>query len=130
MKQKTRSSYVLIPVVMPILAVLACAQDCMGVTFSVQGYVADEKNNPIFGAAIKVWNNGSFERSAFEFHVSNNDGYFETDSTFSYGCTPFQVEVSVEGFESKTLAFYPPAGEGWPTELPDEITIQLQTLPN
>lgn len=113
---------------MLILAALACfpAQDCMAVTFSVAGYVVDADNNPIPNASIRAWNNGSFELPAFELTTTSNaDGYFNTDSTFSYGCTSFQIEVAVEGYVTQTLVYYPPA-MGFDDELPSEITVQLE----
>lgn len=121
--------YVFVAIGMLGLASLACVQDCMGVTFSVQGYVVDETGNPIANAAIRVWNNGAYERPAFDLITTTDaDGYFQTDSVFSYGCVSFQVEVFAVGYEIKTLTFYPPANEGWSNELPDEITVQLQPV--
>jgi hypothetical protein len=128
MDKKTRPLHAFIPLVMLIFAAMACAQDCLGGSFSVKGYVVDEQNNPIPNARIRAWNNGSFERPAFELDtMSNADGYFDTDSVFSYGCTTFQVEVFAPGFETTTLGFYPPT-QGMPDELPSEIIVQLQPL--
>ena len=128
MKQLPNSLKAIIPIIMLILAILACIppQDCMGITFGVEGYIVDEVENPIPNAKIRAWNNGSYEKPAFDHHTtSNEDGSFKTESAFSYGCVSFQVEVSAEGYETQTLTFYPPS-EGFDDELPAELTIQLE----
>lgn len=99
------------------------AQDCMGNTFDVKGYVTDSQNNPIANASIRVWDEGKYELRA----LTDERGYFRTESIFSFGCYAFQVEISVDGFESKILSYFPPS-EGFTSELPDEITIQLEQM--
>lgn len=115
---------------MLIIASIACVQDCMGGTVWVTGYVVDAATGtPIHNATIRVWNNGSFEVQAFNLNAtSNSEGYFETDSAFSYACTAFQVQVSAEGYASTTLTFYPPTAEGWKGELPSPLRVELQPL--
>ncbi len=129
-QQRKSSKLILLPVVMLSLAAIACAQDCMGSTFSVEGYVVNIQNTPIPGASIRVWNNGSFERPAFEYQVtSDEDGYFESESAFSYACTVFQVEVSAAGFETINLSYYPPGSEFTDESvLPPQITVQLSPV--
>lgn len=101
----------------------------MGTTFDVRGFVVDVQGNPIPNATVLVWNEGSFEKPAIRFTTqTDNVGWFVTDSGFSYACTPLQVRVSAQDYETQTLTFYPPAGEGWPDELPDQVTIQLDHL--
>ena len=121
----------LIPFVFITLSVMACAQDCMGVTFTVAGYVVDTEGNPIENAHIRVWNDGSFESQAFNMTViSNTEGYFQTDDVFSYGCSAFQIEIAADGYQTQMLKYYPPSGEGFTDVLPAEIIIELQsTLP-
>jgi hypothetical protein len=111
-----------------VLSTFACAQDCMGTSFVVKGYILDAGGRPISNATVKAWNDGSFEKPAFSLiAVTDANGYFQTDSVFSYGCTPFEVEVAAEGYKAISVEYYPPAGEGWPDELPDEIQITLQS---
>jgi hypothetical protein len=128
-KQLPNSLKAIIPIAMLILGILACVpQDCMGITFWVEGYIMDEADNPISNAEVRAWNEGSYEKPAFDHHTtSNGHGYFKTDGAFSYGCISFQVEVSAEGYETQTLKFYPPS-EGFDDELPAELTIQLQVV--
>ena len=129
MKQLPNLLKAFIPILMLILAILACVppQDCMGITFGVEGYIVDEADIPIPNAQIRVWNEGSYEKPAFDHTtVSNEDGSFSTESAFSYGCTKFQIEVSADGYESQTRTFYPPANEGLLDELPAILTVQLK----
>ena len=107
---------------------IACSHDCGGVSFTVKGYVLDSSERPLAGAAIRMWNQGSFELPPFEVTaLSDETGYFETESAYSYACTPFTVEISSLGYVSQTLRYAPPY-EGFADELPDEITIQLQPI--
>jgi hypothetical protein len=129
-KVRNHNKYRLFMAFIPLLALtfaaMACVQDCMGVTFSVKGRVLDKSGNPISNAQIMAWNNGSFERPAFNIGAtSDTNGYFDTESAFSYGCTQFQVKVTADGYKAFTTAYYPPAKEGWNNELPPEITITL-----
>lgn len=121
MPRLSNSIKALIPIIMLALASIACMQDCMGITFYITGYVVDENNNPISNATIRAWDSSSLDFTV----TSNHDGYFATDSTFSYACYKFKVEVSAEGYQTKTLAYYPP-GEGFSDELPSSITVQLK----
>ena len=98
-------------------------QDCMAVSFSVQGYVVTEDHDPIHNASVHVWDDRSYELTAF----TNDEGYFRTESVFSFACYEFQVEVFADGFVSKTFSYYPPA-EGFSDELPNEMNVQLQSL--
>jgi len=107
---------------------IACAQDCEGVSFTVKGYVLDSSQRPLAGASINVRNQGSFELPPFEVTaLSDETGYFETESVYSYACTPFTVEISSLGYVTQTLRYAPPY-EAFADELPDEITIQLQPI--
>lgn len=118
---------ILIPVIVLIVAQLACVQDCIGVTFSVVGRVVDQAGNPIPGAAINAYNNGSFAKPPFNVTAqSDENGHFETERVMSFACTTFEVLVSANGFKSYTTTYYPP-GEQWPNELPAEITITLES---
>ncbi|MBI5957804.1 MAG: carboxypeptidase regulatory-like domain-containing protein [Chloroflexi bacterium] len=100
-------------------------QDCMGTTFSVKGYVTDEDGTAIDGAEINAFNTGSYELPPFNvIAVSDERGYFETPSAYSFACTPFEVRVSAAGYQTQNLTFYPP-GEEWPDELPESLTITL-----
>jgi hypothetical protein len=107
-----------VPLLALLMAAMACAQDCMGITFSVSGYVVDATTGkPIADATIHVWNRGSFERPDFDLYAtSSNQGYFQTESVFSYGCTVFQVEVSANAYATQVMTYTPPAGEGWNDE--------------
>ena len=126
---KMSNPKLLLPFFFIALAVMACAQDCMGVTFAVAGYVVDTEGNPIENATIRVWTNGSFEKPAFEISVSSNtEGYFQTDSIFIYGCTTFKIEIVADSYEAQTFTYYPPSGEGFPDELPARITIELEHI--
>ncbi len=117
----------LFPIFVLILASLACVQDCIGITFNVEGSIIDINNNPIPNAKIRTWNDGSFEKPAFELQtITDDNGNFKTASAFSYACTPFKVEVSAEGYQTKTFTYYPP-GEGFSDELPSSITVQLRS---
>ena len=88
--------------------------------------MVDEQGNPIRNATIHTWNDGSFERPAFDLTtISDNNGHFVTDSVFSYGCTEFQIGVSADGFETQTLNFNP-LGSEWLNSLPADLIIQLQ----
>ena len=120
---------VLLPFIFIVLSIMACAQDCMGVTFSVTGYVVDIEGSPIENAVIRVWNDGSFEKQPFNMiAISNTEGFFETDGVFSYGCTPFQVEINADGYQTQTLRYYPPSGEGFSDVLPREFVVELQSI--
>ncbi|MCB9458347.1 MAG: hypothetical protein H6670_01770 [Anaerolineaceae bacterium] len=113
-----------------LFPMLACVQDCMGVTFRVEGFIVDEQGMPIEGAAIRAWNNGSYGEPPFEFNVaSDENGYFQTDNTFSYGCTSFQIDIIADSYVTQTLTYYPPANENT-NELPEEITVVLQSATN
>jgi nitrate reductase NapE component len=104
---------------------LIIPQDCMGITYEIEGFVSDADGIPIADATIRAWNDGSFEKPPFDFQVNTDeDGYFLTSPANSFACTPFQVEVSAEGYETVTLQYYP-VGEDFPDELPDVITVQL-----
>jgi hypothetical protein len=122
---------ILLPFIFIVLSVMACAQDCMGVTFAVAGYIVDADGNPIENARIRVWNEGSFGEQTYNMMtVSNSEGYFQTDDVFSYGCSAFQIEIVADGYQPQTLRYYPPSGEGFTDVLPAEISIELQsTLP-
>ena len=126
MKPKSHLPGILLPIFMMILSTLACAQDCMGVTFDVSGYVVDSAGNPIEGASIRVWSEGNPGiGSPYElFASSDNAGYFITESRFSYGCVSFEIEITAPGYETKTLTYFPPA-MGFEDELPPELTIRL-----
>jgi hypothetical protein len=52
-------------------------------------------------------------------------GYFETGYTFSYACTPFELEISAPGYAKQRLTFYPPL-YGFDDELPEIVTVTLQ----
>ena len=114
-------------VIMLFLAQLACVpQDCMGVTFNIKGYVVDSAGNPISSVRIRAFNHGSFEKPPFDVEAtSDQSGYFETEYVFSYACTPFEIEISAEGYQLQTLTHEPP-GEQWPNELPDNLSITMQ----
>lgn len=100
----------------------------MGVTFRVEGYVIDEQEVPISNAQIRAWNAGSFERPPFDLVATSDEtGYFQTESTFSYGCTSFEIEVVADSFVTQTLTYYPPTTE-FVNELPEEITVVLKSL--
>jgi hypothetical protein len=47
---KMNNLKLLLPFIFMALAVMACAQDCMGTIFSVQGYIVDSNGNPFEGA--------------------------------------------------------------------------------
>ena len=112
------------------LAGIACVQDCYGVTFNVVGTIVNAQDTPIANATIRAWNEGSFERPAFNLNtLSDASGHFSTDNVFSYGCTEFYVEVSAEEFETQTLTFNPP-GDSWLNPLPADLLIQLQAQAN
>ncbi|MBE2269365.1 MAG: carboxypeptidase regulatory-like domain-containing protein [Anaerolinea sp.] len=126
MNDKKNPNFAWMALAMIVLSALACAQDCMGSSVWVRGYVVNIQDEPVVNASIEVWNDGSFELPAISLSAQTDSaGWFVTDSAFSYGCTPFQVRVSAEGYETKTLTFYPPSAEGFPDELLDELTIQL-----
>jgi hypothetical protein len=102
-------------------------QDCIGITFAVEGYVVDMEGNPIGGATVRVWNDGEFEQPPFTFDTaSESNGYFSSEAAFSYACIPFQVEVDATGYMSINRTFYPPSNEGFTNTLPDELVIQLR----
>jgi hypothetical protein len=116
----------IVPLLSLMAAQLACAQDCMGSTVFVQGHVFNDANEPISGAAIRVQGGRSFELSGFDFKVtSDEEGAFAADSVFRYGCSSFQVEVSADGYQPYSEEFFPPSGEGWSAELPDELVVTL-----
>jgi carboxypeptidase family protein len=116
----------LIPVIALIGAQLACVQDCSLSTFKVVGYVNDQAGNPIEGATITAYNNGSFEKPPFNVTTTSDaNGYFETEAASSFACTPFVVIVSADGYKSFQEQYYAP-GEEWPHELPPEVTITLE----
>jgi hypothetical protein len=118
----------LLPALALLAALIACAQDCIGVTFSVKGYIVDSAGHPVQGATIHVYNQGDFEKPPLELLVmSDQTGYFQTDSVFSYACTKFEVDASAPGYQLQPMTFYPPANEGWPNLLPSELRITLQT---
>jgi hypothetical protein len=116
----------LIPVIALIGAQLACVQDCSLSTFKVIGYIKNQAGNPIEGATITAYNNGSFEKAPFKITATSDaNGYFETESVSSFACTLFEVIVSAEGYKTFPEQYYPP-GEEWPHELPPEVTIALE----
>jgi hypothetical protein len=116
----------LIPVIALIGAQLACVQDCSLSTFKVIGHVKDQAGNPIKGATITAYNNGSFEKAPFKFTATSDaSGHFETESASSFACTPFEVTISADGYKPIQDSYYPP-GEEWPHELPPEVTIALE----
>jgi hypothetical protein len=118
----------LIPVIALIGAQLACVppQDCSLSTFRVIGYVKDKAGSPISNATIHAYNGGSYEQPPFDMTVtSGGSGYFETEATSSFACTPFEVVVSAEGYKTHQETFYPP-GEEWPHKLPPEVTFTLE----
>ena len=115
-----------IPVFALLFASLACVQDCIGASFTVRGQVVDKSGNPVANAQINAWNNGPYERPAFNIMTtSDSSGYFETEKVFSYGCTTFELKIMANGYKPYTTTYYPPAKEGWSPELPTEITITL-----
>ena len=125
MRIKPNSLPILFDFGMLALATIACVQDCYGVTFNVVGTILNAQNTPISEADIRVWNEGSFERPAFEFTTQSDiNGYFSTSDVFSYGCTEFYIEVSAEGFETQRLTYNPP-GDEFLNPLPDNLIIQL-----
>jgi Carboxypeptidase regulatory-like domain len=108
-----------IPIIALLFSSLACVQDCIGASFSVRGRIIDKSGNPVGNASINAWNNGSFERPAFNVTAtSDSNGYF--------GCTTFEIKTTAVGYKSFTTTYYPPAKEGWSPELPTEITITLE----
>lgn len=117
----------LIPIAILALAAIACVQDCIGVNFSIRGHVTETTGEPIPEAIINVRNDGSYEQPPFDLTVtSNRDGYFETDSVFSYACTTFEVGVSADGFEPIVETYYPPSEEGLSPILPNELSFILE----
>ena len=115
-----------IPIIALFFSSLACVQDCIGASFSIRGEVVDESGNPVVNAKINAWNNGSYERPAFNVTTSSDsNGYFETEKVFSYGCTTFEVKITADGYSAFTTTYYPPAKEGWSPELPAKIIITL-----
>ncbi len=122
------SFYVLLVVFATILAGLACgeipAQDCMGTNFIVKGYILNSEQEPISDATVRVWSDKS--DSEFDVQVKTDSaGFYETDDLFSFGCYPFQIDVSAEGYEPASV-----------TRVPDllieqggEITIELEARP-
>ncbi len=122
------SIYVLLVVLAMILTAVACgefpAQDCMGTNFIVKGYILNSEKEPIPDAMVRIWS----DKSDSEFDVqlkTDSAGFYETDDLFSFGCYPFQIDVSAEGYESASV-----------TRVPDllieqggEITIELEARP-
>ena len=116
----------LIPVIALIGAQLACVQDCSLSTFKVVGYVNDQAGNPISGATITAYNNGSFEKLPFNVTTTSDvNGHFETEAASSFACTPFEVVVSAEGYKTHQETFHPP-GKEQVYELPPEVTFTLE----
>jgi hypothetical protein len=121
-----RKWFLMIPLLSLITAQLACVQDCMGSTVFVKGHVLNDASEPISDAIVHVYGGRSFEISGFDFKVtSDEEGAFATDSVFRYGCSPFQVEVSADGYQPYSEDFFPPSGEGWSSELPNELVVTL-----
>jgi hypothetical protein len=122
MKTPHSSFYVMLVALALILAGVACgvpAQDCMGTTFTVKGYIINSENAPVPNAVVRAWNN----EPAFESVVKTDPaGFFETESLFSYSCYSFQIDVSAEGYESTSVTSHPYVF----TEFSEEITIQLE----
>lgn len=97
----------------------------MGSTFSVKGTVTTEQDITLAGVEVHAFNKGSFEKPEFNvIAISDEHGYFETESVFSYACSQFQVEISAEGYQKQQLTFYPP-GKEFSDELPETLDITL-----
>lgn len=115
----------LIPLFFMALASLACVQDCLGGSFSVQGQVVDAQGNPIENAIIRVWGENDGISEAFEFSViSDSEGNFVTEYTFRFGCSRFFVSVEAQGFQAQTFTYHPPS-EDFPDKLPPFIIVEL-----
>jgi hypothetical protein len=118
---------IFIPVVALIMAQIACVQDCMAVTFHVAGRIVDQAGNPVPGATINAYNEGSYELAPFNVTaLSDMSGHFETEAATSYACTYFQLVVTAAGFKSYSVTYVPP-GEQWPDELPAEMIVTLES---
>jgi nitrate reductase NapE component len=103
-------------------------QDCMRVSYNIEGFITDVNGEPISNAMIHAWDGPRTRDAAFDFQVNSaEDGHFLTETANSFDCKPFQVEVRAEGFETMRLQYYPPL-HGWPNELPDVITVQLAAI--
>jgi hypothetical protein len=115
-------------ILVPNIDITIPPQDCVFSTVTVRGNVFDMESNPIPNATIRAWNDGSHGLPAFDFTVqSDTFGSFVTESAGSYACTPFQVEVSADGYETVMLEYYP-MGEDFPGELPYVITVQMVAI--
>lgn len=126
--KKQSPNYGFIALIMLALASIACAQDCIGVTFTISGTVQDEANNPIPDAIVHVSNVPIDGRSPLNLMLTtDNTGHFLAQDVFSYACEPLEFSLEHAGYDPLTTEFYPPSDEGWLPLLPDHMEIQLQS---
>jgi hypothetical protein len=115
---------VVVAFVLLIQAQMACIpQDCIGSTLQVVGRVQDNDGNPIPNAKLVI----DLEGYSDQFHqtlTTDADGRFASDSFMMFACDTLHVKVRAEGFNELTQQFHG-INEGFPDELPDELTISL-----
>jgi hypothetical protein len=120
----------ILPFVILCVVQLACVppQDCIGTDFRLRGQIVNAQHEPIEGATARIFNNGSYERPAFDTTtVSDEAGYFQMDSVFSYACTEFALEIKGAGYKAFSMDYYPPSSEGWPNMFVQDAQIVLES---
>lgn len=123
-----RLLYVLL--LLSILVLVQCdaappRQDCELRAFALSGRVLNADQEPVSGAVVRVFNEGSFEKPAFAFSTTSaGDGAFTTETVESHACTPFTVEVAADGYAAWSKRFYPLAWQA--SESAYEITVVLE----